>query len=208
MEAIKVKLTGDIADLYDVYYRAHIADVGWLGWAKNGEPAGSEGMAKDMQALQVVLVEKGGAAPGSGDGAFLCPMVSYRSHISDIGWQPWVHDGALAGTTGLAKSTEAVRIKLDLPSDSMEIRYRAHSAQIGWQDWVDEGALAGTTGRSLPLEALQIELIGADAGSYDVLYRAHVAEIGWQDWVSNGDTAGTTGQGRAIEAIEIKVVER
>ena len=208
MEAVKIKLTGDIAGLYDVYYRAHIADAGWLGWAKNGESAGSEGMAKDMQALQIVLVEKGGAAPGATEGAFLQPMISYRSHVSDIGWQAWVHDGALAGTTGQAKSMEAIRIKLDLPSDDLGIRYRAHSAQIGWQDWVDSGELGGTTGRSLQLEALQIELTGADAGRYDIRYRTHVAEIGWQGWVSNGETAGTTGQGRAIEALEIRVVER
>lgn len=91
MEAVKIKLTGDIAGLYDVYYRAHIADAGWLGWAKNGESAGSEGMAKDMQVLQIVLVEKGGAAPGATEGAFLQPMVSYRSDVSDIGWQAWVH---------------------------------------------------------------------------------------------------------------------
>lgn len=28
MEAVKIKLTGDIADLYDVYYRAHSTDEG------------------------------------------------------------------------------------------------------------------------------------------------------------------------------------
>lgn len=44
-----------------------------------------------MQALQIVLVEKGSAAPGATEGAFLQPMVSYRSDVSDIGWQAWVH---------------------------------------------------------------------------------------------------------------------
>lgn len=33
LEAIKIKLVGDIANYYDVYYRVHIQDNGWLGWA-------------------------------------------------------------------------------------------------------------------------------------------------------------------------------
>ena len=38
---------------------------GWLDWAKNGESAGTEGLAKRLEAVQIVLVEKGGKAPGS-----------------------------------------------------------------------------------------------------------------------------------------------
>ena len=44
---------------------------GWLGWAKNGEKAGTEGLAKRLEAVQIVLVEKGGAAPGSTEKTFI-----------------------------------------------------------------------------------------------------------------------------------------
>ena len=34
LEAIQIRLTGEIANAYDVYYRVHIEDKGWLNWAK------------------------------------------------------------------------------------------------------------------------------------------------------------------------------
>lgn len=68
MEAVQIKLTGTLADAFNVYYRAHCAYYGWLGWACNGESAGTTGGAKQMEAIQIKLVPKsesvnrGGAA--------------------------------------------------------------------------------------------------------------------------------------------------
>ena len=36
LEAIQIKLTGELANHYDIYYRTHVQKFGWLGWAKNG----------------------------------------------------------------------------------------------------------------------------------------------------------------------------
>ncbi|MFV0393575.1 MAG: hypothetical protein ACK5LC_04150, partial [Coprobacillaceae bacterium] len=58
-------LTGEMANKYDVYYRVHAEDYGWLGWAKNGSSAGTSGLSKRLEAIEIVLVEKGGKAPGS-----------------------------------------------------------------------------------------------------------------------------------------------
>jgi uncharacterized protein YjdB len=65
LEAIEIKLSGDAATRYDIYYRVHSQTYGWMGWAKNGEPAGTEGLAKRLEAIEIKLVPKGGAAPGS-----------------------------------------------------------------------------------------------------------------------------------------------
>ena len=32
LEAIKIKLTGELADHYDIYYRVHSQTYGWLDW--------------------------------------------------------------------------------------------------------------------------------------------------------------------------------
>lgn len=69
LEAIQIRLTGELAEKYDVYYRTHIQNFGWLGWAKNGETAGSEGLSLRMEALQIVLVPQGGGSPGTTAGA-------------------------------------------------------------------------------------------------------------------------------------------
>ncbi|MCI8465139.1 MAG: hypothetical protein HFI63_04680 [Lachnospiraceae bacterium] len=71
LEAIKLRLTGMMARQYDVYYRVHVQTYGWLDWAKNGEAAGTEGMSKRLEGIQIMLVPKGGAAPGSTARAYL-----------------------------------------------------------------------------------------------------------------------------------------
>lgn len=68
LEAIQIELTGEIAEQYDVYYRVHAQDYGWLGWAKNGEISGTSGLSKRLEAIQILLVRKGGNAPGSVEG--------------------------------------------------------------------------------------------------------------------------------------------
>ena len=70
VEALKIRLTGELSEHYDVYYRTHVQNIGWLGWAKNGEEAGSQGYGYRMEAYQVMLVEKGEEGPVSNIEAF------------------------------------------------------------------------------------------------------------------------------------------
>ena len=55
MEAIKIHLTGELANQYDIYYRVHIQDFGWLDWASNGTVAGSTGLGLRLEAIQFLL---------------------------------------------------------------------------------------------------------------------------------------------------------
>lgn len=56
--------------MHRVQYRTHVQNVGWMGWARNGAQAGTAGYAYRLEAIQVKLVPKGGAAPGPTAGAF------------------------------------------------------------------------------------------------------------------------------------------
>jgi hypothetical protein len=137
-------------------------------------------------------------------------IISYRAHVQNIGWQDWVQDGQVAGTTGQSLRMEAIQIQLNtvLPEFSKaSVRYRAHVQNIGWQDWVQDGQVAGTTGQGLRMEAIQIDLGGNILDNYHVGYRAHVQNVGWQDWVQDGQVAGTTGQSLRMEAIQIEIVQ-
>ena len=64
-------MTGDLAEEYDVYYRVHVQTYGWLDWACNGETAGTTGLSKRIEAIEIVLVEKGGEAPGDTDTSYI-----------------------------------------------------------------------------------------------------------------------------------------
>ena len=65
MEAVKIKLTGDLSKYYDVYYRTYVQKYGWLGWAKNGQMAGTSKIGYRMEAMQIKLVSKDASAPGA-----------------------------------------------------------------------------------------------------------------------------------------------
>lgn len=68
VQAISMKLTGKMAKMYDVYYRVYCGDHHWLGWAKNGQLTGSKKINYPIGGVQVELVAKGCAAPGSTKG--------------------------------------------------------------------------------------------------------------------------------------------
>lgn len=208
VQAVQIQLKGNVANQYDVYYRVHSAEVGWLGWAKNGESAGTRGYGYDAQALEVVVVAKGAAAPGSTadayrDKANAEPVITYRAHVQDIGWQSDVNEGNTAGTTGQSKHVEALTVTLDPGKESGGLSVEAHVQDYGWREAVGGGQTAGTTGKSKQMEAVRIKLTGSIADNYDIYYRVHAANVGWMAWAKNGESAGTQGYGYAIEAVQI-----
>ena len=71
LEGIRISLTGADAELCDIYYQVHAENIGWIGWAKNGESAGTEGFAYRLEGIRIMVVPKGTAAPGSTDQAFI-----------------------------------------------------------------------------------------------------------------------------------------
>lgn len=133
-----------------------------------------------------------------------CAGITYRAHVANLGWLPWVWNGSLSGTTGQSRRMEAAQLIVSGLPAGIGITYRAHVAGFGWLPWVSNGAVAGTTGQSRQMEAIQINLTNAPAGC-SVTYRAHVAGYGWLGWVSNGAVAGTTGQSRRMEALQATV---
>ena len=219
LEAIRIRLTGEIAEKYDVYYKVHCSKFGDMGWAKNGQAAGSEGYARSIEAITIRLVKKGSAdAPVQDSASFKSPTelgnVTYSSHVQSYGWMNPVADGKRSGTTGQSKRMEAFKVFVGNPVDAAgypiegSVTYRAHSQSYGWMDWVQEGQIAGTVGQAKRLEAIQIKLTGALAEQYDIYYRTHCATWGDLGWAKNGETAGTTGAARSIESFEILLVKK
>ena len=132
--------------------------------------------------------------------------ISYRTHVQNDGWQDFVTDGTLSGTTSRSLRLEAIEIRLNTMGGSVE--YRTHVQNDGWQDYVADGAMSGTTGRNLRLEAIQIRLTGAIAEKYDIYYRTHIQDKGWLGWAVNDGKSGSAGLSKRLEAIEIRLVEK
>ena len=212
LEAIKIELTGIDKDLYDIYYTVHAQNYGWLDWAKNGTAAGTEGYGLRLEAIKIVIVAKGAAAPGVTTRPFASnvgiQMIAYRTHVQNVGWQPYVADGAVGGTSGKSLRLETIDIKLGSSLPSGGVMYSTHVQNIGWMPAVYDGADSGTTGQALRLEAIAIMLYGNVSELYDIYYRVHAQNFGWLDWAMNGQDAGTSGFGYRLEAIQIVLVPK
>lgn len=212
LETISINLTGEIAKHYDVYYRVHCQDFGWMGWAKNGEHAGSAGCCKRLEGIEVMLVEKSNTSsvPSPLGNAAFEPPLTYSAHVQDLGWRPESYNGSECGTTGSAKRMEGFTLKLNgaCVDRTGGIAYSAHVQDIGWQNEVADGALCGTEGRSYRLEALKIRLTGSIANYYDVYYCVHAESIGWMGWAKNGEPAGTEGKALRLEAVKVMLVPK
>lgn len=219
LEALQMRLTGEIAEQYDIYYRVHAQEVGWMKWTKGAEGTdeesgwtGSEGLGFRIEAVQIKVVPNGEAVSDSAKYQFLTKKdmgsISYSGHQEYYGNLSSVADGTTLGRTGVSKRMEALTVQYNKAAVSGTVQYRAHVQDIGWQSWVSAGQLAGTTGRSKRMEAVQIRLTG-ELGLYcDVWYRVHVQDYGWLGWAKNGQTAGTSGISYRIEAVQIKLVPK
>ena len=211
LEAMQIRLTGEMAEYYDVYYRVHAQSYGWLGWAKNGERAGTASYGKRLEAMEIVLVEKGQQGPGEPGQAYYAPVIQYQTHVQTYGWQSKQADGITSGTEGQAKRLEAIKINLyDVEALGYEggIEYRTHVQTYGWQDWVSDGAMSGTAGEGKRLEAIEVRLTGELAEHYDVYYRVHCQTLGWLSWAKDGETSGSEGFSKRLEGIEIRLIDK
>ena len=211
LEAIKVRLTGELATKYDIYYHVYVENVGWLDWATNDQISGTVGYGNSLKAIEIKLVEKGQPAPGDTEKPNMIKPITirYQAHVSGIGWQDYMENGDLAGSSNYTNSLEALKMQIACQGDiTGSIEYQAHISGIGWQNYVGTNETAGTTGQGRALEAIKVRLTGELATKYDIYYHVYVENVGWLDWASNDQIAGTVGYGNSLKAIEIKLVEK
>lgn len=69
LQALQMKLTGDWADKYDLYYQAYVSGSGWTDWAKNGATAGTIGTGKNVLGYRALIVNKANVTSSALKGA-------------------------------------------------------------------------------------------------------------------------------------------
>jgi hypothetical protein len=106
LEAVNVKLTGDVPTGASITYQAHVQSKGWQAPVSDGLTAGTTGKALRLEALKITLSGMTGYE------------VKYRVYVQGKGWMAWqitkngtaINDAGVAGTTGKALKAEAVEI--------------------------------------------------------------------------------------------------
>ena len=227
LEAVRMNVTGDLVGLYDIYYRVHVQSVGWMGWASNGDDAGTAGPGLRLEAIQVCLVPVGGLAPAdiyrgisapAGAPRMIDPVAAIAAglkysaivHVQNMGDITYTNanGSTIVGTVGPGLRMEAMTLDLVDRPETGEIQYETHIQNMGWQLPVQGGTLSGTMGPGLRLEAVRIQLTEDMAAKYDVYYRTHVQDIGWTGWARNGQSCGSANFGYRMEAMQILIVPK
>lgn len=203
IQAIKIWLTGDIANHYDVLYRIRIAGKGWQPWVKNKAKAGVSGANAYATAVQVKLSPKTEAAAGKGAQTV---GVRYEARLASSGWKSWVGDGKTAGSASAKKKMDRLVIKASAGNVGGSIQYRGYVQGKKWSDWLSSGKVVGKANKRL--EAVKIQLTGNLASTYDVYYRVYVPGYKWLGWAKNGTEAGARGYRLSIAAIQVKLLKK
>ena len=209
IEAIKINLTGELAEKFNIYYRVHVRYLGWLDWASNGDIAGTIGYFYRIEAVEIKMQPKDSSNVVTEKNSYYESnnSVSYSSHVEYIGWQDYVKDGELSGTTGQSKRIEAIKIKLDTKLGG-SISYNTYITKRGWSNNSVNNSISGTTGLGRTLEGISVKLTGEISEYYDVYYRTHMSHVGWLSWTKNGEKSGALNSGSKLEAIQIKLVKK
>ena len=207
VEAVRLRLTGSLAKDYDVYYRVHASNIGWMAWAKDGEEAGTTGMSCSLEAVQIKLIKKGTSHPDtSGYPHLEIPTVTYSAQVKGA-WQNYVPAGEVSGTTGQGIPITGFSAKTT-SSVAGGIAYQLHLSNVGWTSGKTNGEQLSSTAESNSVEAIKISLSGDLATYFDVWYRVHVDNVGWLGWTKNGADAGSTGYGTHVQAVQVRLTRK
>ena len=207
VEAVRLRLTASLAKDYDVYYRVHASNIGWMAWAKDGEEAGTTGMSCSLEAVQIKLIKKGTSHPDtSGYPHLEIPTVTYSAQVKGA-WQNYVPAGEVSGTTGQGIPITGFSAKTT-SSVAGGIAYQLHLSNVGWTSGKTNGEQLSSTAESNSVEAIKISLSGDLATYFDVWYRVHVDNVGWLGWTKNGAVAGSTGYGTHVQAVQVRLTRK
>ena len=207
VEAVRLRLTGSLAKDYDVYYRVHASNIGWMAWAKDGEEVGTTGMSCSLEAVQIKLIKKGTSHPDtSGYPHLEIPTVTYSAQVKGA-WQNYVPAGEVSGTTGQGIPITGFSAKTT-SSVAGGIAYQLHLSNVGWTSGKTNGEQLSSTAESNSVEAIKISLSGDLATYFDVWYRVHVDNVGWLGWTKNGAVAGSTGYGTHVQAVQVRLTRK
>lgn len=138
-------------DNTNVWYKAHVQDIGWQNTVVNGDTAGTTGRALKIEALQIDVSDSASFS------------IEYNAYVNTIGWVGVQKDGQTIGTTGRNLPMYGICIAIKdkntkQDSANYDIYYRVHVRDIGWESWTKNGNLAGDTANGKPIEAIEIQI--------------------------------------------------
>jgi len=138
-----------------VAYNANPRGMGYLGWQRNGEFAGTTARQLPLDTFKVVLFNKPEGM-----------RLRYRCYVQESDWQAWQDEGGECGLFGTNKAIYSFEMELTNPLPGSVFTYTGHFQNKGDLTWTsaDPGTnVHGTLGT--PSEKFQLEGIRASIDS-------------------------------------------
>lgn len=133
------------ATMFDIKYSVSTIANGWQPQVRNE-------VYNRMETIEAIRIELGNSL----DSFF---SIRYRAYCQDVGWQPWVRDGNVAGNVKSKKRMEAIEVQLDgVFATYYDIEYRVNVETKGWMPWVRNGQTAGTVNEATAIRCIQLRL--------------------------------------------------
>lgn len=132
-------------------YRAHVQNLGWCPWVRDGQCAGTTGFSLRGEAIEI--------EPPEG------VEIECSAHIQDIGWKCYgvAKHGAplVVGTTSKALRMEALMLRATKMPKGKKLQFQVHQVDTGWKAWTDSGFASGSDGLRKRLEAFRLKIVKA-----------------------------------------------
>lgn len=116
LEAIKIRLKNAPSDAH-IEYRAHSQSHGWMPWVRDGQVAGTTGLGKRMEAIQIRLVNMPNytvryKVKFESRKSILIAQKPLNDGLIPTEWGPWINEGQVAGTVGESRRLSHIIIDL------------------------------------------------------------------------------------------------
>lgn len=133
-------------------------------------------------------------------------LVAIHAKASKFGWENWVFDGQVGGSTSGSQDLTGLNVNLynDAAAPGNNVQYSV-GVNGSWSGYVDGGNNAEPNG---VIQAIKIRFVGNAAQKYDIYYRLYTRQYGWMGWAKNDSPAGALGTGDRAQAIQVTVVPK
>ena len=199
LEAIEINLTEEMANHYDIYYRVHAENFGWLGWARNGEKSGTAGYAYRLEGIEIKLVEKGQEFQKYGEKVAFID----RNAVSQVKLNKTnttLEVGEEEQLTATITPSTATNKKITWTSSNEGIVTVTNGKIKGISEGTATITASSNNGKT---STCNVEVTGA---TQKVEYKTHVENIGWENkYKKNGEMSGTSGKALRLEGIKIRL---
>ena len=197
ISAVEIRLADELSDDYTVWYRTRTQARGWLGWAKDGETAGSA--VSPIVELQVTVQSADDPAPADNQADATDPAAGEEAAPADPEATP---------EADATQNPAYEELPAETPTEPTSTEPSAPAEEVAATDDVtvptseDEPTIdvaSDGLGDAADDAALTTQAVSG------VQYQAHVQRKGWLNWVKDGATGGTSGKALRVEGIRIKL---